>query len=331
MKHPAVGSIIVFGEALLDEFAEQKMIGGAPFNVARNLTHFNSATLMISRIGNDPDGELIRADMQRRGMTQIGMQEDATHATGRVLVTQDDKENTSAHSFAILPDQAYDYIDAAQAQQAVNAFCQNQPARFLYFGSLIQRSACSRLSLQALLDDSPALRYLDLNLRDGQVSASTIAHSLHLADIVKVNEDELLHLQQLYPDTAEQTALDLAADRLSWKPFIDALMRKFELQAIIITLGANGYAYFDTQGRHFSASGFSSAMPVVDTVGGGDAFSSVFLSACYLGWPLETGLRRAHEFATAVCGIRGAVSSDPDFFNHWIRRWAAESFSGERS
>lgn len=331
MKPPAVGSIIVFGEALLDEFAEQKMIGGAPFNVARNLAHFNCATLMISRLGNDPDGELIRADMQRCGMTKIGMQEDAAHATGRVLVTQDEQENTSSHHFTILPDQAYDYIDAAQAQQAVNAFCLDQPAQFLYFGSLAQRSLCSRLSLRALLDESKALRYLDLNLRDGQVSASTITQSLHLADIVKVNEDELLHLLQLHPGTAEQMALDLATDRLSWKPAIDALMKKFELQAIIITLGANGYAYFDTQGRHFSANGFSSAMPVIDTVGGGDAFSAVFLSACYFGWPLETGLRRAHEFASAVCGIRGAVSSDPEFFRRWTQRWTTESFTGEKS
>ncbi|MFZ6749861.1 PfkB family carbohydrate kinase [Undibacterium sp. Ren11W] len=331
MKPPAVGSIVVFGEALLDEFAEQKLIGGAPFNVARNLAHFNCATLMISRIGKDPDGELIRADMHRCGMTQIGMQEDATHATGRVLVTQDKQENTSSHRFTILPDQAYDYINSAQAQQAVNAFCLDHPARFLYFGSLVQRSVCSRLSLQALLDDSKALRYLDLNLRDGQVSASTITHSLHLADIVKVNEDELLHLLQLYPSTTGSVALDLAADRLSWKPAIDALMSKFELQAVIITLGANGYAYFDTQGRYFSASSFSSTTPVIDTVGGGDAFSAVFLSACYYGWPLATGLRRAHEFASAVCGIRGAVSSDPDFFKQWMQRWAAESFSGERS
>ncbi len=30
--------ILVFGEALLDDFGDQQVVGGAPFNVARNLT-----------------------------------------------------------------------------------------------------------------------------------------------------------------------------------------------------------------------------------------------------------------------------------------------------
>ncbi len=323
MKQPNITSIVVFGEALADEFPEQNIIGGAPFNVARTLAHFGCAPLMISRIGQDTVGALIQADMQACGMSSIGLQVDAVRPSGRVVVTQNNPADKSSHQFEILPDQAYDYIDQEAAQQAVVTYCQNRPAGLIYFGSLAQRSVTSRLSLNTLLKEEKSLKYLDLNLRDGQVNAATIDDSLCRADIVKLNEDELCYLLDHYSGNA-CTTLDLNADRLSWKPAIDGLMKRFDLLAIIVTLGARGYAYFDVEGKFFSADPMTTPTNIVDTVGGGDAFSAVFLTGLYQGWPLAISLRRAHEFATAVCGIRGAVSSDTNFYQSWMQRWAAE-------
>jgi fructokinase len=323
MKPSKISSIVVFGEALADEFPEQKIIGGAPFNVARALAHFGCAPLMISRIGQDAIGELIQADMHRCGMSTLGLQIDAARSSGRVVVTQNNPEDNSSHQFEILPDQAYDYIEQTTTQQAVAAYCQNHPAGLIYFGTLAQRSVTSRLSLNTLLKEEKSLKYLDLNLRDGQVTAATIDDSLCRADIVKLNEDELCYLLDQYSGNTCAT-LDPNADRLSWKPPIDGLMKQFDLLAIIVTLGARGYAYFDVEGQFFSADQMLTLAVIVDTVGGGDAFSAVFLTGLYQGWPLPTSLRRAHEFATAVCGIRGAVSSDPNFYQSWMQRWAEE-------
>ncbi len=327
MTKPANGAIVVFGEALVDEFPGQKVIGGAPFNVARNLASFACQTLLISRVGVDHEGELIRADMQRCGLEQGGIQSDAKHASGRVIVTQEDPLDKSSHRFEIVPFQAYDYIQVDAAREAISSFCQHRQADLLYFGSLAQRGATSRETLQTLLKESAAIKYLDLNLRDGQVLDTTIDISLRMADIVKLNEEELLYLLTLYVPASAETgapALDLNADRLSWKPAIDILMQQFDLRALIITLGARGYAYFDAEGHFFSASQHQASTEIVDTVGGGDAFSSVFLAGLYHGWPLAASLRRAHEFATAVCGIRGAVSPDAEFYQKWVQRWAEE-------
>ena len=323
MKQSKISSIVVFGEALADEFPEQKIIGGAPFNVARTLAHFGCAPLMISRIGQDAVGALIQADMRGCGMSAIGLQIDTARPSGRVVVTQNNPLDKSSHQFEILPDQAYDYIDHGAAQLAIATYCQNQPAGLIYFGTLAQRCATSRQSLHALLREEKSLKYLDLNLRDGQVNAATIDDSLCRADIVKLNEDELGYLLDHYSGNA-CTTLDLNADRLSWKSAIDGLMKQFDLLAIIVTLGARGYAYFDIEGKFFSADQMPTPTVIVDTVGGGDAFSAVFLTGLYLGWPLAISLRRAHEFATAVCGIRGAVSSDAHFYQSWMQRWAAE-------
>lgn len=336
-----IPSILVFGEALVDEFPDEKVIGGAPFNVARNLAHFGCTPLMLSRIGQDVTGTLIRAASLRCGLSQNGLQEDAVHPSGRVLVMQDDAKDNSSHRFQILPDQAYDYIDATAVRHAVAQFSRTHPVGMIYFGSLAQRSLVSRQSLHDLLASIDAqnsrggepkiLKYLDLNLRDGQFLDSTIADSLGCADIVKLNEDELLYVLAMQHGGRVST-LDLQADRVSWTPVIKSLMQQYALQAIIVTLGARGYAYYDVDDNHLSSNqdaktvvGATAApMLIVDTVGGGDAFSAVFLAGQLRGWPLANTLRRAHEFATAVCGIRGAVSADPDFYQRWLNAWATE-------
>lgn len=323
MKPTKISSIVVFGEALADEFPEQRVIGGAPFNVARTLAHFGCAPLMISRIGQDEVGALIKADMQSCGMSAIGMQVDDVRPSGRVVVTQNNPADKGSHQFEILPDQAYDYIDQAAARLAITSYYHNQPAGLIYFGTLAQRSLTSRQSLHALLREEKTLKYLDLNLRDGQVNATTIDDSLCRADIVKLNEDELCYLLDQYSGGIN-TTLDINADRLTWQPGVNGLIKQFDLRAIIITLGARGYAYFDVHGRFFSADQMPVPTNIVDTVGGGDAFSAVFLTGLYQGWALAISLHRAHEFATAVCGIRGAVSPDAHFYQSWMQRWAAE-------
>ena len=58
----------------------------------------------------------------------------------------------------------------------------------IYFGTMAQRHEQSRGALRAMLEASSAQRYLDLNVREGQVTERIAHESLKLADIVKVNE-----------------------------------------------------------------------------------------------------------------------------------------------
>ena len=108
-------TIAVFGESLVDDFITEQVVGGAPFNVARNLAAFGVATLMVTRIGADKNGALVRREFERFGMTEAGLQIDALEATGRVVV----ERNDAGHRFIILPDQAYDYVAAAPALAAL--------------------------------------------------------------------------------------------------------------------------------------------------------------------------------------------------------------------
>lgn len=306
------GAIAVFGEALVDDFVTGQVVGGAPFNMARHLAAFGAATLMITRIGQDANGAAVRAEFSHFGMTQAGLQVDPVKPTGRVVVERDG----DGHRFIIQPDQAYDYIEPAPALAALQAA---HPGT-LYFGTLAQRSSGSRGTLQALLGATRAQRYLDLNVREGQVTERCVYESLHQADIVKVNEEELQALFDWYthdrPGTADanSAALQAACGRL---------LRTFSLQGLIVTLGPRGAVYFDADGGVTVSRSAPLPAPLVDTVGAGDAFSAVFLHGRAQGWPLADTLARANAFAGAICGIAGAVPQDLAFYAPWLARWQA--------
>jgi fructokinase len=311
MQQPA-GCTVVFGEALVDDFITEQVVGGAPFNVARNLAAFRMAPLMITRIGDDKAGEQVRAEFARFGLAQEGLQCDLAESTGRVVV----ERNAGEHRFIILPDQAYDYIDAGFALQAA---AQAAPAT-IYFGTLAQRSGTSRHALRGLLGASNARRYLDLNVRQGQVSERCVFDSLHAADIVKVNEDELMDLFGWYTRTRHDTA---RIDSVEVRAACATLLRIFSLEALVVTLGPRGAVVFGADGTVVADHHSAPPRRIVDTVGAGDAFSAVFLLGRAHGWPLQDTLARANQFAGAICGISGAVPADLAFYEPWLTGWFA--------
>jgi fructokinase len=301
---------VVFGEALVDEFPTGQVIGGAPFNVARHLAAFMATPLMITRIGDDRNGQAVRAEFERFVMPETGLQIDPMEETGRVVV----ERHGQGHRFTILPRQAYDFIDPVAAVASLAGV----DAGMLYFGTLAQRSERSRQALAAVLESSPARRFLDLNLRPGQVIEPIVTRSLQAADIVKLNEEELQSLFQWYFQIGRNDA-PLSTEEVH--AACRALMDRFSLEALIVTLGHRGSVYFAADGS-LVANRDNPAPPfVIDTVGAGDAFSAIFLLGRLRGWPLELTLARANEFAGAICAVTGAVPADINFYDKWVARW----------
>jgi fructokinase len=308
-------AIAVFGEALVDDFGSSQVVGGAPFNVARHLAGFGVPALMITRIGADANGAAVRAQFERFGMPEAGLQTDPARPTGRVVVEQDEQ----GHRFDILPDQAYDHIDADAALAALATAA----PELLYFGTLAQRGAVSRGALGSLIAATGAPRYLDLNLRNGQVEERQVLEAIGQAHILKVNEEELqwVHAARGLPRPAGEDVFDEAAAAAC-----AALLDAFGLRGLVVTLGPRGALWFGADGARLHAPA-PEAVEIVDTVGAGDAFSAVFLLGERLGerrgWPMAATLARANAFAAAICGVRGAVPPDPAFHAGWLARWPA--------
>jgi fructokinase len=314
----ATGSLLMIGEALVDCFPDQRVIGGAPFNVARNLGAFGVLPAMITRIGDDPLGNMIIADCKRFAVSRQGVQIDPVLSTGYVDVIV----SNGGHKFAIGDNAAWDAIDPTQALMVSASI---KPS-IICFGTLALRSAISQQAVVGVLkqaQQSGALRLLDLNLRD---SASTLAIAeiaLQHADIVKVNDDELRKLIEWFaPDKNDDS---------SHTDAVALLMAKFDLRYLLLTSGEKGYAAYDHGGEIIAQGSASPQTHLIDTVGAGDAFTSVVLLGEYLQWPFAKTLQRASEFASAICGIRGAVAENLKFYEPWISQWQLKNNSTQQS
>jgi fructokinase len=286
---------VVFGEVLFDRFPDGSVVlGGAPFNVAWHLQAFGAAPLFISRVGNDALGRTIRDTMHAWEMDTSGLQLDSAHPTGSVVIHIEDGEP----GYDIVDNQAYDFIDAAAMPPL--------PDRaLLYHGSLAVRNAGSRRALQLLQQGSGLQRLVDVNLRPPWWQRETVMALLQGAAWIKLNEAELSLL------VPEESTLQLQMQQLQ---------ECCGAELLVVTRGAAGAVVLASGGEEVRVvpQGHSG---VVDTVGAGDAFTSVVMLGLLRGWSVPLMLEHAQAFASAVTGIRGATHNAPGFYRPFIDDW----------
>ena len=281
-------AVLVIGEALVDEFADGAVPGGAPFNVARSLAWLGAPVRFVSRIGaDDAAGRLLLDSASRYGLDVAEAQRDATHATGRVSVHE---QGDGGHRFEIHANAAWDHIQAPSVQAA----------GLVYFGTLAQRAAASRAGLRSTVKRARGPVLLDLNLRPGPDLRELAAESLMLADWVKVNDDELAQLLAWFAPAG-----------------VEALMSRFALQRLVVTRGPAGYALMGPRGQTLAAGEGVGVERVVDTVGAGDAFTAMLLAGLALRRPVDATLALANRYAAAICGLRGPLPADPTVLQPW--------------
>ena len=286
---------VIFGEVLYDCFPDsQAVLGGAPFNVAWHLQGFGQAPLFISRVGDDPLGHRVRDAMHNHGMDASGLQLDSSHPTGKVNITLSGKN----HSFEIMPDQAYDYIDQAALPPLPDS-------TLFYHGSLAARSPASAQTLAFLNTRYAGKRLVDVNLRSPWWQQQQVLELVDGAWLAKLNDEEL---QLLVPDADDD------ADR------IQQLFNAAGLQLLLVTRGAAGAELMTATGDSYEVAP-NPVTDVVDTIGAGDAMTSVLILAILQDWPWQQALERSQAFASAIVGQRGAIVEDPGFYQPFVEAW----------
>lgn len=291
---------VIFGEVLFDVFENgDAVLGGAPFNVAWHLHGFGAEPVFVSRIGSDDLGKQVLDIMRKWGMDTSAVQSDPQHATGKVSV----KIKDGQPSFQILEGVAYDHIDSAEVRKALN-----QSPAMLYHGSLITRHATSRNTLLELRSNLNAPLFVDINLRAPWDKTDFSEPLLTGVNWLKLNEDEL-QIFTRYPLNTRQDAEQAAREMLG----------RYGLEFMVVTMGSEGaFLVRDETTIH------SPPVPtktLVDTVGAGDALSSVLLFGILNAWDLDVCLKRAVEFASAICEQRGATSFNRDLYSGFLKAW----------
>ncbi|MBF0265420.1 MAG: carbohydrate kinase [Gammaproteobacteria bacterium] len=287
--------IVVFGEVLYDCFADDiQVLGGAPFNVAWNLKGLGAHPLFISKVGNDELGASIIQAMNDWGMSTDGVQVDDNYDTGKVEVSFYDNEP----SYDIVDNAAYDFIDASNIPYLpLNGI--------IYHGSLALRHAHNQQALYHLKTQMNARFFVDVNLRAPWWEKAKIEQISQQADWIKLNNDELDLLTREGNENSRIAQFFSSAENIK-----ELILTKGEAGAVSITPEGEFNTVYPIPGNKF-----------VDTVGAGDAFSSVMLLGKYLSWPNDLTMRRAQDFASAVVGLRGATTQDKDFYNGFVEKW----------
>ena len=281
-------TVLSFGETLWDLLPAGPMLGGAPFNLACRINSLGDRGIIVTRLGRDDSVARAFEQIAALGMDTSHIQRDDFRPTGTVNVVVDTAGNPD---FTIVPDAAYDFIDVTfeslELAGAADCFC---------FGTLVQRSPTSRLTLGRLLGVTGNKdRFLDINLRKDCYSWETINDSLKQATILKMNADETRIVAW---------ALDIPAAPLP--ELCQRIIERCSLSCCLVTLGGRGAFAVSADGNKVYVPGYE--VPVADTCGSGDAFSAAFLHEYLRQKSLAECCQLGNALGTMVAMQKGATA-----------------------
>lgn len=285
MKKKVVG----LGEVLWDLFPSGGCLGGAPANFAYIITLMGDRGTVASRVGQDSRGLEALRRLEELGLDIDHVQTDRDHPTGTVNV---DVDANGQPRFEIARPVAWDHL-----QWTADWQCLAETADAICFGSLAQRSPTSHETIQRFLQAaSPGtLKIFDVNLRQSFYSQEILTASMKLADIVKLNNDELPKIMSLI--------------RLPHKDELSSarrLIAEYELELVSITRGGRGSLL--VSGKNASEHpGFK--VHVADTVGSGDAFTAGLVHEYLHGASLDLMNEVANLVGAWVASEVGAMPS----------------------
>ncbi|MFI8003165.1 carbohydrate kinase [Streptomyces sp. NPDC086010] len=285
---PDSPALLVIGECVADIVRtpgapDRTHPGGSPANVAYGLARLGRDTTLLTQLGPDADGRLIRDHLASAGVRVLT---DGSGAPTPAATVELDDEGRAAYTFAI----TWTLADVDRP---------GEPPRHVHTGSVATALDPGAGTVLRLVEDLRATATVsyDPNVRpalmgDHAHAVRRAEHFVALSDVVKASDEDL---RRLYPEEAPEAA---AARWVRSGPSV-----------VLLTMGADGALAFlrDTVVR-------VGAPPVriEDTVGAGDAFMSGTLDALASHGLLgERGRARLRTLDPAVLGdvLRHAVAS----------------------
>lgn len=286
--------VLGLGELLWDCYEDLRRPGGAPANVAFQAQQLGLQGVVCSRVGDDKLGKDLLTFLKNQGLSTNSIQIDMEHPTGTVTV---ETPHTDAPHYIIHQDVAWDYLypskDFLDLAHNACAIC---------FGTLAQRSDCSRKTIHTLLDSASfsCMRVYDVNLRQKFYCRSWIEFSLKKANIVKLNESEVEMLSHLFERRM-----------ISHEEFATWIRKSFNVECVCITRANRGCllvgAGSEPHDKWMVVDIPGKPVNVIDTVGAGDAFTAALIYARLQGWTLDVQGQFANEVGALVASRPGAM------------------------
>lgn len=268
---PAGGVITVVGEALVDIVTSsaggptRAHPGGSPANVALGLARQDLPVVLVTRLGTDSYGDLVREHLTGNGVRLAdGWSSPAATSTALARL---DEQGRASYEFDI----TWDVRDLALPAGATA----------MHTGSLATLLAPGRdgvVDLMSAAREAGVVVSYDPNVRPGLIPdrdafLADVEHLVTMADMVKLSEEDA---EWLWPGE------DFTARARGW-----------DRPLTLMTRGSDG-ALAITPEHSMPLPGV--AVDLVDTVGAGDAFTAGLLAALHrAGLLTPGGLRDAGE------------------------------------
>jgi fructokinase len=278
--------VLCFGEVLWDAFGDGKKAGGAPMNVAMHLMQQGIDTTMATSLGSDPSGDELLEFLNKNNLNTQLVQRDEELPTCEVTVYLDEHNHAS---YRIPEPVSWDRIRKTSSLTQVS-----KEVDALVFGSLACRQKVSRNTLSTLLNETPAMKVFDVNLRPPHFELSTIQTLAAKANVVKMNEEE--------------AELLIGGSNGDLKINIIEFQKKYHTQTICVTRGEKGAIIWhnDAFYEHVGV-----PVTVADTVGAGDSFLATLITGVLYKKPMQQVLEKACRVGAFVASQRGANPTYP--------------------
>ena len=293
MTSRPAGRLVIagIGEVLWDVLQDSEELGGAPINFAYHAGALGAEAYAISCVGDDRRGTAALHELAKRSVSTEYITVLPGATTGYVLAEVDSR---GIATYTFPDDVAWDRLVIADATaelgKRLNAIC---------FGSLAQRSPISRQAIMNYLGKvGPAtLKVFDLNIRQHFYNREIIEMSLDIADVLKLNDDEIVVLGGMFGLTGNQDTQ------------MRQLVERFSLRLGVLTRGGNG-SLLVSPGSVSDHPGYPAN--IVDTIGAGDSFTAATVLGFLKGLSLAQINDQANRIAAYVCSCQGAMPSLPE-------------------
>jgi fructokinase len=272
------GSVLVVGEALVDVIVGDGVDGvagehpgGSPANVAFGLARLGSQVALLTDLGDDEYGRLVREHLVQAGVVLVSQNRPGGVTSSATAVLASD--GSARYEFKL----AWD-VDVSLAPLAPT----------VHTGSLGAVLGDERvLQLIAARRSESVISY-DPNIRPDAMGPRgellvRVERLVGLSDLVKVSDEDLAWL---YPAVSAQNAAQ------AWA--------QLGPRAVIVTCGADGVRAF-TPDANLRVAAFEAT--VLDTVGAGDSFMAALLHSL-----LGAGVRCADDLRLGADGWRAALA-----------------------
>jgi fructokinase len=280
-------NIIGIGEVLWDFLPTGKQLGGAPANFAYTSKQLGNDGIILSRIGKDNFGKEILQQLKNKNLSTDLIQLDKEKQTGVVNVTLENGQP----NYEIVENAAWNFLQLSEDWREI---ARNADA--VCFGSLAQRNEISRKTILGFVELVKGLRIFDVNIRQKYFSREILQESIQLANVVKLNHEELPIITEILKIRAATV-----------QKCLEKIIKEFDLKLICLTRGSNG-SLLVTKDAISEHKGFK--IEVADAIGAGDAFTAAMTHGILRNWELDKISGFANRVGAVVASRMGAM---PDF------------------